>query len=154
VAETKPYDIRKRSFAYARRAIKLDQFVQKLKDSAGWILGKQYLRSATSLGANLEEAQAGESRADFIHKPGVAQKEVRERLFRLRLMLEPGIIPHAQLNPLQKETEELAAVITPIIVKTKDNHTRQSCIDSLEFRIHNSEFAWFRAAFEDDIQRD
>lgn len=61
-------DIRERAFKYALRAIKLYQFLQDGKDGAGWIIAKQYLRSATSIGANVEEAQSGESRADFIHK--------------------------------------------------------------------------------------
>ncbi len=112
-------DIRTRSFAYALRAIRLYQFLQKQKDGAGWVLGKQYLRAATSIGANLEEARAGESRADFIHKPGVAQKEARESLFWLRLMLESRIVPQRRLGPLLKETEELIAIITSIIINTK-----------------------------------
>jgi four helix bundle protein len=52
--------------------------LQERKDGACWILGKQYLRAATSIGANIEEAQAGETRADFIHKYGIAQKEAKE----------------------------------------------------------------------------
>ena len=58
-----PREILARSFAYALRAIKLYQYQQHRKDGAGWILGKQYLRAATSIGANIEEAQAGESRS-------------------------------------------------------------------------------------------
>ncbi len=73
-----PREIRARSFAYALRAIKLYQFLQARKDGAGWILGKQYLRSASSIGADIAEAQAEESRLDFIHKLGIAQKEARE----------------------------------------------------------------------------
>ncbi|HVA00151.1 MAG TPA: four helix bundle protein, partial [Terriglobia bacterium] len=57
--------IRKRSFEYALRAVKLYEYLQELHKGAGWILGKQYLRAASSIGANVEEAQAGESRADF-----------------------------------------------------------------------------------------
>jgi len=82
-------------------------------------MGKQYLRAATSSGANVEEAQAGESRADFIHKLGVAQKEARESLFWLRLMSESRVVPQTRLRPLLKEIEELLAVITSIIVSTK-----------------------------------
>ncbi len=92
VAKQRPRDIRARSFAYARRAIKLYHYLQGQKDGAGWLLGRQYLRSASSIGANLEEAQSGESRADFIHKLGVAQKEARESLCWLRLLAESGIV--------------------------------------------------------------
>jgi len=76
-----PKEIRARTFAYALRAVRLYQYLQGKKDGAGWILGKQYLRASTSIGANVAEAQAGESRADFIHKLAIAQKEARESLF-------------------------------------------------------------------------
>jgi four helix bundle protein len=121
----KPREIRARSFAYALRAIRLYQCLQERKDGAGWIIGKQYLRAATSIGANVEEAQAGESRADFIHKLGVAQKEARESRFWLRLMAESRIVPQTRLRPLLKETEELLAVITSIIVSTKGKSRAQ-----------------------------
>ena len=112
-------DIRKRAFQYSLRAIKLYQALQEAKDGAGWIIGKQFLRSPTSIGANVEEAQAEETRADFIHKYGIAQKEARESLYWLKLLAEPGIVPSQRLRPLMKETEELFAVITGIILSTK-----------------------------------
>ena len=117
--EPQPRDIRSRSFAYALRAIKLYHHLQGQKDGACWVLGKQYLRAATSMGANIEEAQASESRADFVHKLGIAQKEARESLFWLRLLRESQIVPNAKLKPLMRETEELVAVITSIVVNTK-----------------------------------
>lgn len=109
-----PANIRARAFAYALRAVKLYQFLQARKSGAGWVLGRQYLKSATSIGANIEEAQAGESRADFIHKLGIAQKERRESLYWLRLLIEPGIGPKERMKNLVQETEELIAVITAI----------------------------------------
>jgi four helix bundle protein len=117
-----PRNIRNRSVAYALRAIKLFHFLETRKDGAGWILGKQYLRSATSIGANIEEAQAGESRSDFIHKLGIAQKEARETRYWLQLVAESGIVKMNKLKPLMEETEELVAVITAIIVSSKKNH--------------------------------
>jgi four helix bundle protein len=112
-------DIRKRTYGYSLRAIKLYHALQEGKDGAGWVLGKQYLRAATSIGANVEEAQSAESRPDFVHKYGIAQKETRESLYWLRLLAESGIIPAQRLRPLMKETEELFAVITGIIMSTK-----------------------------------
>ena len=117
----KNWDIRERSFKYALRAIKLYQCLQAGKDGAGWIIAKQYLRSATSIGANVEEAQSGESRADFIHKYSIAQKEARESLYWLRLLAESGLIPNKRLIALIGETEELISVITAIIVSAKQN---------------------------------
>jgi four helix bundle protein len=121
----KPWDIRARSFKYALRAIKLYQFLQEGKDGAGWILGKQYLRSATSIGANIEEAQSGQSRADFIHKYSIAQKEARESLYWLRLLAESEIVPPNRITSLMQETEELIAVITTIIVRAKNKKNDQ-----------------------------
>ena len=112
-------DIRKRSFEYTLRAVKLYQYLQEQRKGAGWILGRQYLRAASSIGANVEEAQAGESRADFIHKLGIAQKEARESLYWLRVLAESEIVPRECIEPLTSETEELLSVITSIILNTK-----------------------------------
>lgn len=119
----KAIDIRERSFEYALRAIKLYQFLQFRKDGAGWVLSKQYLRSATSIGANIEEAQSGQSKADFIHKMSISQKEARESLYWLRLLVQSGIVSTNRLEPLIQETEELIAIITSIIRKTKQNNS-------------------------------
>jgi len=67
----------------------------------------------------VEEAQAGESRADFIHKLGIAQKEARESLYWLRVLAESELVPRERIEPLTSETEELLSVITSIIIKTK-----------------------------------
>lgn len=117
----KAQDICERSFQYALRAINLFRATQTRKDAAGRVLGKQFLRSATSIGANIEEAQSGESRADFIHKYGIAQKEARESLYWLRLIAESGIVTRRQMEPLIQETDELISVITAIIVRAKKN---------------------------------
>jgi four helix bundle protein len=114
-----PQDIRERALQYSLRAIKLYQALQEVRDGAGWILGKQYLRAATSIGANVEEAQAGESRADFIHKYGIAQKEARESIYWLKLLTLSEIISLERVRLLMKETEELYAVITAIICSAK-----------------------------------
>ena len=119
--QTKPQDIRKRSFDYTLRAVKLYQHLQKQDDGAGWIFGKQYLRAASSIGANIEEAQAGESRGDFIHKLGIARKEARESLYWLRVLAESNLVPTRRVQPLVRETEELLQVITSIILQTKRN---------------------------------
>ncbi|MGA2071996.1 MAG: four helix bundle protein [Terriglobia bacterium] len=114
-----PPDICRRTYGYSLRAIKLYRALQECKDGAGWVLGKQYLRAATSIGANVEEAQSAESRPDFVHKYGIAQKEARESIYWLKLLAESGIVPLPRLRPLIKETEELFAVITGIILSTK-----------------------------------
>jgi four helix bundle protein len=120
MAEQHLRDIRRRSFQYSLRAIKLYHALQDSKDGAGWVIGKQFLRAATSIGANIEEAQAGETRADFVHKYGIAQKEARETIYWLGLLAEGAIVPKRRLTPLMKETEEIYAVITAIIRNAKN----------------------------------
>ena len=122
-ADSKPQDIRKRPFAYALRAIQLCQYLQRQKDGAGWVVGKQYFRADYSIGANVEEAQASDSRADFVHKLGIAQKEAREGLFWLRLLAESQIVAKPKLKPLVKETEELVSVLTSFVLSTKRKHS-------------------------------
>ncbi len=108
---------------YAVRAVKLFQFVRREREGVGLILGKQFLRSATSVGANLTEAQAAESRADFVHKNAIAQKEARERRYWLQLMQRAGMVSPKRLASLLGETDELIAIITAILVKTKRNRS-------------------------------
>ena len=122
--ELPPTDIRKRSFQYALRALKLHRYLAGQKDGSAWLLAKQYVRAATSIGATLQEALSGESRADFIHKYGVAQKEARESLYWLELMAEGGLVPRSRLDPLIQETNELVAIITAIIVKSKRSRSQ------------------------------
>jgi four helix bundle protein len=117
----KPYDIRERAFAYALDAIKLYRTFQEKKDGAGWVIAKQFLRSATSIGANIEEAQAAESRADFVHKYGIAQREARESSYWLRLLEASSIHVDDAVQSMLKETNELTAIITTIIVNAKKN---------------------------------
>jgi four helix bundle protein len=120
----KPRDICLRSYQYALRAITLYRHLQSKKDGAAWVLGKQFLRCACSVGANVEESQSGESRADFVHKLGIAEKEDRESLYWLRLIAGSGMVDPRKLNPLMKETNELIAILASIILSTKGTKAR------------------------------
>ena len=122
MGEQHPRDIRRRAFQYSLRAIKLYHALQEAKDGAGWLIGKQFLRAPTSIGANVEEAQAGETRADFVHKYGIAQKEARETIYWLGLLAEGTIVSKRRLAPLMKETGEIYAVITAIIRSAKNGN--------------------------------
>jgi len=90
-------DLVERAELFAVRAIRLFQHLQEQSNRAGWIIGKQFLRSATSVGANLEEGQGAESRADFTHKYRIARKEVREAHYWLRLLLRAEVLPAERL---------------------------------------------------------
>ena len=114
-----PRDIRERVIDYVVRVVKLHLFLCRRCGDAGMIFGKQLLRAAGSVGANLTEAQAGESRADFIHKTSIAQKEARECLYWLRVLQRAELVSGKRLSPLLKETNEIVAIITAILVNSK-----------------------------------
>lgn len=82
------------------------------------MLSRQFLRSATSIGANVEEARFGESRRDFVHKFKIARKEASETLYWLRLLHGSGFT-WAQVESLMKEVDELIAILTKIITTTE-----------------------------------
>lgn len=79
----------------------------------------QILRAGTSIPSNVEEAQAGQSKADFMSKMSIALKETRETHLRLRLLATANIIPEVELQFLINEAEEIKLVIGAIIVSAK-----------------------------------
>ena len=111
-------DIQQRTFDFALRIVKLCQYLDE-KPGVGRTLGRQLLRAGTSIGANIEEAQAGQSKLDFISKNAIALKEARETLYWLRLLAAAKIIPAERLSELQTEVEELMRIIGSIIVTAK-----------------------------------
>jgi four helix bundle protein len=115
---SKEKDIKERGFSFACRIVKLYQFLAK-KKGGGEVLGRQVLRSGTSIGANLEEASAGQSRADFIFKCNLALKEARETYYWLRLLMTTQIVPANRLRQLANESDELVAILTTIVKKSR-----------------------------------
>ena len=109
--------ILERTVAYSLRVIKLYRVVQQ--DDVGRILGKQLLRSATSVGANVHEAQGGQSKADFIAKLSIAHKEIWESAHWLRLIAEAGLVSPALLAELLNETEQITKILSAILLTSK-----------------------------------
>ena len=107
-------DIQERAFSFACRIVKFYQFLAKQR-GAGEVLARQILRSGTSIGANLEEATAGQSRADFISKCNIALKEARETHYWLRLFTETKVVSPEKLEGLLNESDELVAILTAIV---------------------------------------
>ena len=90
------------------------------KDSSvGNILARQVLRSGTSIGANIEEGQSAQSKADFIHKFSIALKEAREIRYWLRLLIASELLSAHLLSDLLKEADEITRIIAKIIVNTQ-----------------------------------
>jgi four helix bundle protein len=113
-----PKDIRERAFEFAVRIIKLCQHLDK-KPGVPRTLSYQLLKAGTSVGANIEEAQAGQSRPDFISKNSIALKEARECHYWLRLLIAAEIMPESKLAELRDEAEELKRILGSIVVRTK-----------------------------------
>ena len=114
----KPVEIRERAFAFAVRVIRL---CQHLDESPGGsrTISKQLLRAGTSIGANLEEARAGQSRPDFINKNAIALKEARETLYWIRLLTAADLLSESRVAELRSEAEELTRIVAAIIVSAK-----------------------------------
>jgi four helix bundle protein len=111
-------DLRKRTKMFARRIIRLYCALPK-SNAAVQVLGKQALRSGTSVGANYREAHRARSKAEFISKIGDCLKEADETLYWPELLLEEGDVPARQLQPLMNENDELLAILTTISKRTK-----------------------------------
>ncbi len=103
---------------FAVRVVKVCRHLDE-RPGASRILSKQLLRAATSIGANLEEAQGGQSKADFISKNAIALKEARETSFWLRLLVASEVVAESRIAELRNEAEELKRIIGAIIVSAK-----------------------------------
>jgi four helix bundle protein len=107
-------NICERTFIFAVRIVKLCQ-VLETSSRVSRTMANQLLRSGTSVGANVEEAQGGQSKADFIAKLSISRKEARETLYWLRLLDATQVFPTAKLETLIDEANQLVAILTTII---------------------------------------
>lgn len=118
-----PLDIKDRTFAFA---VEIVRICQELDSKSGTYrrLAAQLLSSGTSIGANVEEAQAGQSVADFVSKCSIALKEARETICWLRLLEATGQSKNQNIQMLRQEAVELSRIIGSIIVRTKKRRRR------------------------------
>ncbi len=117
---TQPRDILERTFEFAVRVVQLSGKLDE-RPGVGRVMMSQILRAGTSVPSNVEEAQAGQSKADFISKMSIALKEARETHMRLRLLATAKIIPDSEMLPMIAEAEEIKRVIGAIVVSAKRN---------------------------------
>ncbi|WP_269539335.1 four helix bundle protein [Cerasicoccus fimbriatus] len=110
-------DLSERTFQYARRVVRL--FSALPKSTVAQVLGKQLLRSGTSVGANYREAERGRSKAEFISTMGICLRELNESEYWLQLLNAENIFPADKLEPIIAETKQLTAIFTTIIKKSK-----------------------------------
>ena len=114
--------VKQKSYDFALQIIK---FCTRLRSQNHFEISSQLLRSGTSIGANIEEALAGQSRKDFFAKMPIASKEARETNYWLRLINDANILDKKECQKLLEASEEMIKILTSI-VKTGNTKTKNS----------------------------
>jgi four helix bundle protein len=112
--------ILEKSFAFEIRIVNLYKYLAETKKE--FVLSKQLLRSGTALGALIREAQNAESKPDFIHKLGIAQKECDESIYWFELLKETKYLNEIEFQSLNEEGTSLLKMIRSAILTTKANN--------------------------------
>jgi len=112
-----PQDLRSRTSEFALRIIRLYSSLPKTMEAQ--VLGKQVLRSGTSVGANYRERHRAKSDPDIVNKFGSVLQELDETDYWLDLLVRAGIVSVEKVGPLIKETNELLAIFTTIVTRIK-----------------------------------
>jgi four helix bundle protein len=111
--------LKDKSFRFALNVIKLYKLLTDEKRE--YIMSKQLLRSGTSIGANIREGQNAQSKADFIHKFSIAQKECDETLYWLELLHQSQYIEEQEFTSIYSNATELLKMLRSAILTTKQN---------------------------------
>ncbi len=109
--------IRQRSYQFAVRSIELYKHLGSTKRE--YVIAKQILRSGTSIGAMVREAQNAESKKDFIHKLSIAQKDANESLYWIELLADTNYITRKEFDSLHTDGRELMKLLTAILLSLK-----------------------------------
>lgn len=104
--------VKDKSYNFALRVIHL---ARRLREEKEYEIAGQILRAGTGIGANIEEALAGISRADFVAKMGIASKEARETYYWLRLLRDSKTVTPDLINSMIEDAEELLRILTAIV---------------------------------------
>ena len=129
-----PEELKKRTKQFGLRCIVVVEALPNTR--TGDVIGRQLLRSATSVGANYRSACRGRSKPDFISKVGIAIEETDEALYWLELIVEAKLLPARQLTSLIKEADEIVAILTASSKTAK--HHLQPPISNQKSKISNS----------------
>ncbi|GMU86270.1 MAG: hypothetical protein AMXMBFR48_15120 [Ignavibacteriales bacterium] len=111
--------VKEKSFKFAIRIVNLYRFL--ILSQKEYVLPKQLLRSGTSVGALIFEAENAQSRSDFVHKLSIAQKEINETMYWLNLMVSTGYLSETEHQSIFTDAEEIKKLLTAIIKKLKAN---------------------------------
>ena len=112
-------DLRKRTKLFALRIIKLYESLSKSTEAQ--VVGKQVIRSGTSVGAHYREAKRARSTAEFISKIECGLQELDETLYWLELLSESGIVTESRLSALKTEADELMKILVSSVKTAKKN---------------------------------
>jgi four helix bundle protein len=118
--------LRSKSFDFAVRIVHLHRYLTSEKNE--YVLSKQILRSGTSPGANIREAQNAESGNDFVHKLGIAQKEAAETAYWLELLHVTGFLSATEYTSIQSDCDELEKMLRSAILTKKKNMAAQTTL--------------------------
>lgn len=116
IINKEPRDIKERAFEFAVRVLKLTEYLSR--NPINNTLVNQIIRSATSIGANIEEALGAHTKSDFAHCMNISKKEARETLYWLKMIREFNIGIAKRLGLLLMENEEIVKILTSIVKKT------------------------------------
>lgn len=108
-----------KSFDFAISVVNLYKVLKT--DKKEYVMSKQLLRSGTSVGANVRESQNAESKADFVHKLAIAQKECDESIYWLELLKATEFVNCQEFENMNGKANELLKIIRSIIISTKQN---------------------------------
>ncbi len=120
--------IQQKSYAFALAVIVL--YKNLLSDKKEFVLSKQFLRSGTSIGANVNEAICAQSKRDFVHKLSIALKEARETMYWLHLLKDSEYIMQIIFDKLNQDCNEIIKILSSIILTTKQKYFNQSTHNS------------------------
>jgi four helix bundle protein len=111
--------LKEKSFGFAVRIVKLSQML--IKEKKEFVIGKQIIRSGSSIGAMVREAEYAESKADFVHKMNIALKEANETEYWLDILFKTGYLQELLYNSLKQDIKELLKLLISTIKTTKSN---------------------------------
>lgn len=113
--------IQQKSFVFAIRTVNAYKYLQKEKKE--FVLSKQFLRSGTGIGANVEEASGGQSKKDFIAKMSIAYKEARETKYWVKLLNATEYLDDTISKSLLDDVEELCKILSSILLSSKQSNS-------------------------------
>lgn len=110
--------LKSKSFEFALKFI--DEYRHLIANQKEYVLSKQLLRSGTSIGANIEEANGAQSKRDFLNKISIAYMEARETNYWFRLLKESSLLEKERADALLEKSGELCRIMSAVIITTKN----------------------------------